>query len=147
MNTNPHDDCGRIYEHWHAFAKGRDADGLVALYHEDAVLETPLAMSILDGRQDGILRGCDEIRHFFDEGLKRRPDDLLRWYRTGLFLTNGRVLTWEYPRRTPDGDQIDIVEVMDVEAGRIAQHRIYWGWFGCRRLIDHATAQGRGSPS
>ena len=54
--------------------------------------------------------------------------------RTITFFANGRQLTWEYPRATPDGDQIDLVEVMDVCGGLITHHRVYWGWVGCRTL-------------
>lgn len=59
-----------------------------------------------------------------------------RWYRTGHFFANGRQLTWEYPRATPDGDQIDLVEVMDVSGGLITHHRVYWGWIGFRTLSN-----------
>jgi hypothetical protein len=38
-----------------------------------------------------------------------------------------RVLTWEYPRLAPDGEQIGLVEVMDIEDGLIKRHRVYWG--------------------
>jgi hypothetical protein len=58
----------------------------------------------------------------------------VRWYRTGTFFSNGRQLVWEYPREAPDGDQVDILEVMDIEDGLITHHRIYWGWFGVRML-------------
>jgi steroid delta-isomerase len=55
----------------------------------------------------------------------------VRWYRTGTFLTDGRrVLIWEYPRAAPDGDQADLVEVMEIEGGLIQHHRVYWGWKG-----------------
>ena len=57
-----------------------------------------------------------------------------RWYRTGLFFSNGRQLVWEYPRETPDGDQVDLVEVMDIANGLIAHHRVYWGWVGFKAL-------------
>jgi steroid Delta-isomerase len=45
-------------------------------------------------------------------------------------------LTWEYPRATPDGDQIDLVEVMDVSGGLITHHRVYWGWVGFKMLSN-----------
>ena len=32
---------------------------------------------------------------------------------------------WEYPRETPDGQQVEIVEVMDIADGLIRHHRIY----------------------
>jgi hypothetical protein len=43
-------------------------------------------------------------------------------------------LTWEYPRETPDGEQMDIVEVMDIDDGLILRHRVYWGWFSVNLL-------------
>jgi hypothetical protein len=36
---------------------------------------------------------------------------------------------WEYPRQTPDGEQVDLVEVMELAGRRIGHHRIYWGWY------------------
>ena len=56
--------------------------------------------------------------------------------RTITFFANGRRLTWEYPRATPDGDQIDLVEVMDVSGGLITHHRVNWGWVGFRTLSN-----------
>ena len=138
MTQNGVSDCTRIYDQWHEFTKARQAEKLIDLYADDAILETPLVMAIFDDKTEGLLRGRTEIKHFFDEGLRRRPDDLLRWYRTGIFLTNGKVVTWEYPRQTPDGNQIDLVEVMDVENGKIKHHRIYWGWFGFRLILGNA---------
>jgi len=43
---------------------------------------------------------------------------------------------WEYPRATPDGDQMDFAEVMELEAGLIRRHRVYWGWYGVRTLTS-----------
>lgn len=44
-------------------------------------------------------------------------------------------MTWEYPRATPQGDQVDLVEVMDIDDGLIAHHRVYWGWVGFKVLM------------
>jgi SnoaL-like domain len=139
--SGDHDDCARIFEMWHEYAKARDVENLIELYADDAILETPLVTAILDDRTSGILRGRAEIKHFFERGVERRPDELLKWYRSGIFLTNGKLLTWEYPRATPSGDQIDLVEVMDVENGKIVNHRIYWGWRGFNLLLDNAVAK------
>jgi len=47
------------------------------------------------------------------------------------FFTDGRRLIWEYPRATPNGDQMDFVESMELnDDGLISRHRVYWGWFG-----------------
>jgi steroid Delta-isomerase len=141
MARNGESDCKRIYEQWHEFTKARAADQLIALYADEAIFESPLVAAILDDKAEGVLRGRTQIKHFFDEGLRRRPDDLLRWYRSGLFFSNGKVLTWEYPRETPGGNQIDLVEVMDVEDGKITHHRVYWGWFGFQRLLRNALGK------
>jgi hypothetical protein len=72
-----------------------------------------------------ILANCQKRAHefsagdFFAAGFRTQSNGLGRWYRTGHFFANGRQLTWEYPRATPDGNQIDLVEVMDVSGGLI----------------------------
>ena len=128
-------DCARVFREWHELARALDTQGLLALYSEDAVLESPLVPAILDDKLDGVLRGHDEFRRFFVEGVRRRPNELVRWYRTGEWLTDGRrLLVWEYPRQAPDGDQVDLVEFMEIAGGLIAYHRVYWGWKGCRLI-------------
>ncbi|WP_118178562.1 nuclear transport factor 2 family protein [Paraburkholderia phosphatilytica] len=124
-----------IYDRWHESVVKRDLDGVVALYDEHAVLESPLVMIVSADRQDGRLRGKDRIAAFFEQGFRSPENGLGRWYRTGTFFSNGRLLTWEYPRETPEGDQVDLVEVMDVERGLIVHHRVYWGWVGVKALL------------
>ena len=136
-------DCERVYREWHERAKALDTEGLLALYSEDAVLESPLVPAILDDKQNGVLCGHDELRRFFAEGGRRRPNDLVRWYRTGEWLTDGhRLLVWEYPRKAPDGDQVDLVEFMEIAGGLIAYHRIYWGWRGCTLIAPVLSRRG-----
>ncbi|WP_175903138.1 nuclear transport factor 2 family protein [Burkholderia seminalis] len=127
-------DARRIHENWHAAVVARDLDALMALYADDAVLETPLVVVTLPAHGSGVLHGKDAIGAFFAAGLQNPGSPLGRWYRTGLFFSNGRQLVWEYPRATPDGDQVDLVEVMDLRDGLIAHHRVYWGWVGFRAL-------------
>jgi steroid Delta-isomerase len=124
-------DCDRIYREWHRCAKTRDADGLLALYAPDAVLETPLVQAVYRERPNGILRGHAEIGAFFAQATRQPLNELVRWYRSGRWLTDGeRILAWEYPRMTPDGDQVDLVELMEIASGRIQAHRVYGGWLG-----------------
>lgn len=124
-----------IHDRWQTTIVQKDVDGLIALYAEDAIFETPAILVTLTDRKQGILRGRSEIRPFFEAGFRKLGNELSRWYRTGLFFTNGRQLTWEYPRETPQGDQVDLVEVMDVANGLIAHHRVYWGWVGFQTLV------------
>ena len=103
---------------------------LIALYADDAVLESPLVPALLDDKTDGVLRGKAEIARFLEAGARSRPIDLVRWYRSDTYFSAGSMLVWEYPRETPDGDQVEIVEVMEIADGLIKHHRIYWGWKG-----------------
>ena len=123
-----------IYEKWHKYAKERETKALIELYAEDAVFESPL-VPILMNKDSGILRGKTEILAFLNEGTRRRPNELVRWYRTGKYFITGDVLVWEYPRQTPDGEQVDILELMEIRDGLIVNHGIYWGWFGSHMLI------------
>lgn len=128
-------DGERIYKQWHEHARNRDVKALANLYADDAIFESPLVPAILDIKT-GKLNGIQEIRHFLEEGTKRRPNDLVRWHRTGKYFWDGETLIWEYPRETPEGEQVDILEIIDINNGKIQHHRIYWGWFGFKMLQE-----------
>jgi steroid Delta-isomerase len=134
-SQNTEAEIRHIYQRWHETVVGRDLDGLMALYAEHAVLETPLILVTLPHSTAGTLKGRAAIKPFFDAGFRKLGSELGRWYRTGIFFSNGRQLTWEYPRATPQGDQVDLVEVMDIADGLIAHHRVYWGWVGVKALL------------
>ena len=138
-------DHARIHAEWHRAARERDTPALIALYAEDAVLESPLVPALLDEKPDGVLRGKAEIARFLEIGAKSRPIDLVRWHRSDVFFSAGSTLVWEYPRETPDGDQLEIVEVMDIAQGLIRWHRIYWGWKGCT-LIARSLTRAAAAP-
>ncbi|WP_182357294.1 nuclear transport factor 2 family protein [Tomitella gaofuii] len=127
------DDARFIHDEWDRRTRAHDIDGLLALYLPDAVFESPLVPRIMD-TDSGVLVGHERLREFFARGTRGRPEELVRFHRSGRFLFGGGRLMWEYPRRTPDGDQVDIAEVMDLSGRRIRCHRIYWGWFGAPLL-------------
>ena len=122
-----------IFTAWDAALGEKDVDAAVALYQPDAVLESPLVCHLLD-TDEGVVRGREDLRRFVSQVFAHQPAKR-RCYRAG-FLTDGARLVWEYPRQTPDGDQMDIVEVMEIRDGLIAHHRVYWGWVGVRMLLD-----------
>jgi|GEM_PF-3780316 len=77
------------------------------------------------------------MRAFFKEGVRRRPNELVRWYRDGRYFFDGETLIWEYPRLLPDdGEQIDICEALDLDGELIQRHRVYWGF---RAQMVHRT--------
>lgn len=120
-----------IFQAWDEALGAQDIDGALALYHEDATLESPLVCHLL-GTEDGVVRGRENLRAFVAKVFAHQPQRRRR-HRTG-YLTDGTTLTWEYPRAAPDGDQMDIVEVMEIRDGLIAHHRVYWGWVGVGML-------------
>jgi steroid delta-isomerase len=124
-------DHAYIHREWHRAASTRDIAALIALYADDAILESPLVPAILDGKDDGVLHGKAEVRDFLESGARSRPIDLVRWHRSDTYFSAGTTLIWEYPRQTPEGDQVEIVEVMEITDRLIRYHRIYWGWKGC----------------
>jgi ketosteroid isomerase-like protein len=116
-----------IYERWDEALGQKDVDAALALYTEDASIESPLVRHLLD-QDEGVVTGHEALRHFLGIVFSRTPE-IRRRYRKGFF-SDGTTLMWEYPRQTPDGDQMDFVEVMELRDGLIARHRVYWGWRG-----------------
>jgi steroid Delta-isomerase len=134
----------RIYDAWHDTVTQRNLAGTAALYAEHAVLETPLILAVYPERPSGVLVGRAQIHAFLEEGARRYSSELAQWFRTGTFFVNGRQLTWEYPRRAPKGDQVDLMEMMEIgDDGLIAEHRVYWGWYGVKLL---APSLARATP-
>jgi steroid Delta-isomerase len=117
----------------------RDLPALLGLYADDATFESPLVPAVQNDKSDGVLRGKAEFAHFLEVGARSRPIDLVRWYRSDTYFSGGPPLIWEYPRMTPDGDQVEIVEVMEIADRLISHHRIYWGWKGCLLLAPRLT--------
>lgn len=122
-----------IFTAWDAALGGKDREAALALYADDATLESPLVCHLL-GTEQGIVRGRAALSRFIDRVFAHQPPKRRR-FRTG-YLTDGTRLTWEYPRVSPDGEQMDIVEVMEIADGLIAHHRVYWGWLGVGMIVS-----------
>jgi hypothetical protein len=122
----------RMYFAWDEALSRNDPEALLALYAKDAHFESPVARHLLK-RENGILRGRDELRPLFEVLAQRKPP-VRQYYRKG-YLTDGKRLIWEYPREGPEGEQMDFVEAMELnDEGLIQRHCVYWGWFGVRIL-------------
>jgi len=66
-------DCARIYREWHDRAKAIDTEGLLALYAEDAVLESPLVPAILDDKIGRYPARRERIAPVFGRGWAATP--------------------------------------------------------------------------
>jgi len=142
MTENDDDAARRIYKEWHEGFTARDLDRVMVLYAEDAAIETPAVLSMYPGAEEGILRGRQNIRELFERNFKALAGTFEGLYRSELFLSNGRYLLWEYPRLKPTGEQVDLIESMDIDEGHIRYHRVYWGWRGMAALIRNRESRG-----
>jgi ketosteroid isomerase-like protein len=138
--TNTDAQARLIFDRWHQTLMSGDIQGLADLYAEDAVFESP-AVWVLNEQSDGLLRGREAIRTYFESFLAKLGAPAAEWFRDGTYLFNGKLLMWEYPRQTPHGDQNDIVESIDVVDGKIAYHRVYWGWVGVKRFVERMKSK------
>ncbi len=126
-------DTERIYRLWDDALGKRDLEASLALYAEDASIESPLVCHLMQ-TPEGIVQGKANLRTFIARVFQTNPPQRKR-FKKGFF-SDGRVLTWEYPRQSPDGDQMELVEVMEIEDGLIKRHRVYWGWYALSVLRD-----------
>ena len=124
-------DIERIYQLWDAALGKKDLETALALYADDASIESPLVVHLLNTKE-GIVRGRDDMLDFIALVFQTQPPQRKR-FRTGFF-TDGRKVTWEYPRTSPEGNQMDLVVVMQIENGLIKRHRVYWGWYALNVL-------------
>lgn len=127
-------DVERIYKLWDDALGQKDIEAALALYAENASIESPLVCHLMK-TPEGIVQGKANLRIFVTRVFQTSPPQRKRFRQS--FFSDGRVLTWEYPRATPQGDQMDLVEVMEIEDGLIKRHRVYWGWYALHVLRHH----------
>lgn len=126
----------RIYVEWDRALENSDVEGLLQLYTDDVWFESPLVPHLLH-QESGICSGKDELRQLIEILAVRKPS-LRQYYRTPL-LQSDNLIMWEYPRLSPEGEQMDFVEVVQLnDNGLIKSHRVYWGWRGFKVLRDNA---------
>ena len=104
-------DAERVYRDWDDAVGRKDIEAAIALYAPDCVPESPLVSHLLSTER-GVVEGREKLREFVRLVFARTPPARKR-YREGFF-TDGRRLIWEYPRATPNGDQMDFVELMEL---------------------------------
>lgn len=127
-------DVERIYHEWNAALAAKDIDALLCLYNDDATLESPLVRHLLKTEQ-GICKGIEELRCLLIILFQCQPE--IRRFHRANFFTDGKNIIWEYPRESPEGEQMDFVEVMQLYNSKIQHHRVYWGWRGVKVLQDN----------
>ena len=122
-----------IFEAWNRTWKENDLEGFLALYADNVVLESPLFPYLL-GIERGVIQGKEKLKDVIEIAARRKPT--FRNFHVSNFFTDGKTIMWEYPRETPEGEQMDFLEVMEVKDGLIIKHRIYWGWLGVNTILN-----------
>ncbi len=58
---------------WRDAWNAHDLDAIVSHFADQIVFTSPVAQRLVDG-SDGVIRGRDELRRYWSEGLRRNPD-------------------------------------------------------------------------
>ena len=101
--TDPIERAKALFTAWEDFFHGRDMDGLLGLYHQDALLESPIIPRLLD-QKDGAVHGHSGIRTFYAAIFAEISD--LSDHPEIKYLTDGTTLTWAYTRKVPGGETL-----------------------------------------
>jgi len=116
-----------------AFAR-KDVDSVVALFTEDATIESYLVTRVFN-RKEGVCRGRAEIRELVRALLARGTP----WGGHAPPIGLGNTIAVEYTAASSSTERfsVDIIEVKD---GKIESLRAYAGW----RAVTALTSEARG---
>jgi ketosteroid isomerase-like protein len=114
-----------------AFSR-KDVDAIVALFAEDATIESYLVSRVFE-RKDCVCRGHAEIRELVRELVKHGTP----WDGHGTPLVRGDTVVVEYTSASAP-DQKFSVDVIELAAGKIRSLRAYAGWRAVQRLVEEA---------
>lgn len=119
----------RVLHDFDAAWERKDLDGIVAMFAEDASLESPLVPRLLK-RSDGVLHGRDEIRQMIRALLERGTP----WAKHERPIIQGNRAALEFKSAPSDGEQFYSVDIIEVRGEKIRSLRAYTGW----RPLAHA---------
>jgi limonene-1,2-epoxide hydrolase len=108
---------------WLAAFNGRDLDGLVGLYAEDAVHLSP-KLRAQRPETLGRVTGRPALAAWWRDAFARLPS--LRYREIALTAGDGRVFM-EYERIVDGEPPLAVAEVLEVAAGAIVASRVYHG--------------------
>ena len=112
----------KVIEDMEAAFSRNDIDGLVALFAEDATLESYLVTRVFQ-RKDGVCRGRAEIRQLVEALIERgRP-----WGGHGPPIVRANTVAIEFTSASSDAEKFS-VDILEVKDGKIQSLRAYAGW-------------------
>lgn len=116
-------EADQLAEAWIAAWDSHHLETILAHYTEDVEFTSPFAVRLM-GREDGVVRGKEELREYFSRGLAAYPDLRFHLYRAapgvGSLVLHYRSV-----------NNLEAMEVMELAAGR------------ARRVLAHYCAADR----
>ncbi len=120
---NPTNALKELAVRWLDAFNGRDLDGLLALYAEDAVHTSP-KLRARHPESDGQINGKPALRAWWRDAMDRLPG--LRYDALHLTASGDRVFM-EYLRVNAGEASYVVAEVLVVRDGRIASSHVFHG--------------------
>lgn len=127
-------DAEQVIRDLEAALARKDLDGAVAVFAEDATVESYLVSRVFN-RVEGVCRGRAEIRELLRALVTRG----IPWGGHEPPIVRGNTVAIEYRTATSDTDHfsVDIIEIRD---GKIQSLRAYVGWRALAGLTGDARA-------
>jgi ketosteroid isomerase-like protein len=114
-----------------AFSRS-DVEGVVALFAEDATIESYLVSRVFH-RKEGICHGRAEIRELIGALAKRGTP----WGGHEPPIISGNTIAVEYRAASSDTEKFS-VDIIEVKGGKIQSLRAYAGWRAVMGALDEA---------
>jgi hypothetical protein len=112
-----------IVDEWlSAFNRG-DADGMVALYSDDAVHTSP-KLRAAEPASEGRVVGKAAMRRWWQDAFDRSPG--IR-YELVTTVSNDHVATIEYLRLEPGAPTLRVAEIFEIRKGKIVRSHVFHG--------------------
>jgi hypothetical protein len=112
-----------IVDEWlSAFNRG-DADGMVALYSDDAIHTSP-KLRAAQPASEGRVVGKAAMRRWWQDAFDRSPG--IR-YELVTTVSNDHVATIEYLRLEPGRPTLRVAEIFEIQKGKIVRSHVFHG--------------------
>jgi ketosteroid isomerase-like protein len=133
MNDEPITTAENVLSDLDAAFQRKDLEGLVALFAENATIESYLVTRVFN-RKDGVCRGRAEIRELVRALMKRGKP----WGAHETPIIRGDTIAVEYRTQSSDAEKFS-VDIIEVRNGKVQSLRAYAGW----RAITALTGDAR----
>ncbi len=121
MNLSPN--LHTIAKSWLSAFNAHDLEGLLKLYHVDAIHFSP-KLKVRHPETNGLIKGKAALRTWWHDAFDRLPQ---LEYREVSITANDERVFMEYTRLVPGEENINVAEVLEIIDGLIVASRVYHG--------------------